>query len=224
MLNKIKNFLIIVIILGFLTAGIDYLRMNSGEVPIFNISSYDNTSKIQKFRGLFYIGKRKVKASSFESLVDSTDISFKVLFFDLNVPRKYKEEELEFNLKTKKEDTCSESKLYFEGKDYNTYTYCLEEVKVVENKKEKELDSYLKKDINFIEDIFSKMNYTGLYSDQKTLVFVDREDDFTNNGLIIYKCNSDIKDVYIVDKDTVFQSDFCTKKEIIKEEEKDLEN
>ena len=221
MLNKIKNFLIIVIILGFLTAGIDYLRMNSGEVPIFNISSYDNTSKIQKFRGLFYIGKRKVKASSFESLVDSTDISFKVLFFDLNVPRKYKEEELEFNLKTKREDTCSESKLYFEGKDYNIYTYCLEEIKVVENQKDKKLDSYLKKDINFIEEVFSKMNYTGLYSDRKTLVFVDKEDDFTNNGLIIYKCNSDIKDVYIVDKDTVFQSDFCTKKEIIKEDKKD---
>ena len=221
MLNKIKNFLIIVIILGFLTAGIDYLRMNSGEVPIFNISSYDNTSKIQKFRGLFYIGQRRVKASSFESLVDSTDISFKVLFFDLNVPRKYKEEELEFNLKTKREDTCSGSKLYFEGKDYNIYTYCLEEIKVVENKKDEKLDSYLKKDINFIEETFSKMNYTGLYSDRKTLVFVDKEDDFTNNGLIIYKCDSDIKDVYIVDKDTVFQSDFCTKKEIMKEDKKD---
>lgn len=220
MLNTIKKFLVLIIILGFLTAGIDYLRMNSGEVPIFNMSSYNQTSKIQKYRGLFYIGEREVKASSNEPLVDSDNISFKILFFDLNVPRRFKEKELEFTIKTKEEDSCTTSKLYFEGKNYNIYTYCLDSIKVVEDKKEKNLTAYLKKDINFLEDIYSKLDYTGLHSNHTTLVFKSMEDDeFTNNGLSIYKCHTEeMQDVYIGPKDMSFQSDFCTKKEIPKEE------
>ena len=84
-LKAIKNVLVIIIMLGFLSAGIDYVRMNSGDVPIFNISSYDQTSNIETFRGLFYIAQRKVKASVNEPLVDSSDMQYKILIFDLNL-------------------------------------------------------------------------------------------------------------------------------------------
>ena len=62
-LKAIKNLLVIVIVLGFLTAGVDYARMNAGDAPIFNIKSYDQTTNIQTYRGLFYVAERKVKAS-----------------------------------------------------------------------------------------------------------------------------------------------------------------
>ena len=37
-LKKIRNILIIFTLFGVLTAGLDYLRMNSGLAPIFNIN------------------------------------------------------------------------------------------------------------------------------------------------------------------------------------------
>ena len=40
MFKIIRNLLIIIIVFGILTALIDYVRMTTGNVPIFNISSY----------------------------------------------------------------------------------------------------------------------------------------------------------------------------------------
>ena len=214
-LNTIKNILIIILLLGFITAGIDYLRINSGEVPIFNIKSYNERSKIETFRGLFYISTRKVTISETEDLTDSTKITFKILVFDLKVPRQYKEPKTEYTLETKTTENCTEpAKLYYADKNIKVYTYCLDSIKVKENNKEKELAEYLKKDSLFTEDIDSKLDYTGLANDKTTLMFQNKNDSFTNEGISLYRCHKEnINDVYFAPKDTPMQADFCTYKD-----------
>ena len=213
-LKAIKNVLVILIMLGFLSAGIDYVRMNSGDVPIFNISSYDQTSNIETFRGLFYIAQRKVKASVNEPLVDSSDMQYKILIFDLKVPRKFNSTDT-FTLETKVIDNCHDrSVLYFANTKIKVYTYCLESINITDGGKTKDLLSYLEKDHKIIDDIDNKLDFTGIYKDKTTLMFQAKNDEFTNNGLTMYRCNKEyINDVYLAPNDTPFMSEFCTLKD-----------
>lgn len=213
-LKAIKNVLVIIIMLGFLSAGIDYVRMNSGDVPIFNISSYDQTSNIETFRGLFYIAQRKVKASVNEPLVDSSDMQYKILIFDLKVPRKFNSADT-FTLETKVIDNCHDrSVLYFANTKIKVYTYCLDSINITDGGKTKNLLSYLEKDHKIIDDIDNKLDFTGIYKDKTTLMFQAKNDEFTNNGLTMYRCNKEyINDVYLAPNDTPFMSEFCTLKD-----------
>ncbi len=213
-LKAIKNVLVIIIMLGFLSAGVDYVRMNSGDVPIFNISSYDQTSNIETFRGLFYIAQRKVKASVNEPLVDSSDMQYKILIFDLKVPRKFNSADT-FTLETKVIDNCHDrSVLYFANTKIKVYTYCLESINITDGGKTKDLLSYLEKDHKIIDDIDNKLDFTGIYKDKTTLMFQAKNDEFTNNGLTMYRCNKEyINDVYLAPNDTPFMSEFCTLKD-----------
>ena len=213
-LNKIKIFLITIIIIGFLTAGIDYLRMTSGDVPIFNLSSYAEKERIQTYRGLFYVAERKVTVSTAEPLVDSKDMKYKILVFDVEVPRQFKEVNEEFTIVTNTIANCTEeSKLYFADEKVKIYTYCLESIKVNKDNKEKDLIKYLEKDSSIIDDIDSKLDYTGLYKDRTTLVFRQKEDSFTSQGITMYRCNKEnINDVYLAPENTPFKDDFCTYK------------
>ena len=213
-LKAIKNVLVIIIMLGFLSAGVDYVRMNSGDVPIFNISSYDQTSNIETFRGLFYIAQRKIKASVNEPLVDSSDMQYKILIFDLKVPRKFNSADT-FTLETKVIDNCHDrSVLYFANTKIKVYTYCLESINITDGGKTKDLLSYLEKDHKIIDDIDNKLDFTGIYKDKTTLMFQAKNDEFTNNGLTMYRCNKEyINDVYLAPNDTPFMSEFCTLKD-----------
>lgn len=212
-LNAIKNVLIVIIVFGFATAGIDYSRMNSGEVPLFNLSSYNQKTNIQNYRGLFYIAERKVKASTKEPLVDSTNMKFKILVFDVNVPRKFNTTNT-FTVETKETKDCDgKSILYYADMKIKVYTYCLDSINIKEGKSES-LASILKKDISIIDDIDNKLDFYGVYKDNSTLEFHDKKDEFTNNGLSMYRCNKEnINDVYIAPKDTTFKDDFCTYKD-----------
>ena len=113
MFKIIRNLLIIIIVFGILTALIDYVRMTTGNVPIFNISSYSSKERIQSYRGLFYQGSRKITVSPDEPLVDSSEITFTVLTFDINVPRNYKEVLDDFNIETLESSECGTSKLIY---------------------------------------------------------------------------------------------------------------
>ena len=188
--------------------------MKSGEVPVFNLKKYEEATKIQTFRGIFYKAQRKVSTSENESLVDSSEISFSILIFNLNVPKQFKELQRQYTIETKVISNCREkSVLYYADKDIKVYTYCLEDIKLKENNKTKELLTYLKKDTDILNDIDSKLTYLGLYKDQSTLMFKDL-DNFATNGLTMYRCHkTHINDVYIAPADTEFQPDFCTYKD-----------
>ncbi len=214
MLKKIRDFLIILVIFGVSSAGIDYFRMNSGQAPIFNISKYDESTKIQSYRGLFYQASRKVKVSTNESLVDSSDIEYTVLNQKLKVPNQYKEQSLDFTVKTKVDKSCSKgSVLYYADLDTKIYLYCIDEVNVTSLNKTKSLLDYLKKDSKFMGNFDINLAYNGLSNDMSTEVFTDLYN-LSNNGLTMYKCHgTNVNDIYLAPKGTSFQNDFCTYKD-----------
>jgi hypothetical protein len=214
--KTIRNIILIVILIGALTAGIDYLRMMSGEVPMFNISSYNERKRIQTYQGLFYQASRKISVSTNESLVDSSNMKFLILnYYEIDVPRQFKDVKLSYTVETEVSNECSNSTLYYADKDIKVYTYCLDSIKLNTGTSNKNLITYLKKDNSIIDDIDQKLAYRGLLTDDTTLYFKSRSDDsFTTNGLAMYRCNKEnINDVYIGPIDMTFQSDFCTYKD-----------
>lgn len=222
MYKTIKRLLFLFVFVGALSTGIDYARITAGETPVFNIKSYDAKSHIQKFRGLFYIAERKVKTSVSEHLVDSTDIKFKVLAFEIDVPRQFKEQTFEFSLETKNEETCQASKLIYADRAIKIYTYCLEEINIIDNTNNKKdtLLNYIKNDYTIIDDIDSKLLFLGTVADNtqgsagNILRFKSAEDKFTNNGIELYRCNKlYVNDVYLAPKGTGILEDFCKYKD-----------
>ena len=181
MLKLIRNLLIIVILFGVGTAGADYARMTTGNVPLFNISSYQSKERIQSYRGLFYQGSRRVTVSPDEPLVDSSDITFTVLFWDINVPRSYKEVQEEFTVETKESTECGQSKLVYADLNIKVYTYCLDEINIVKSDKTVSLFDYMTEHPDLVEDIDYHMGYMGLLNDNKTLLLKDRDDNFKIN-------------------------------------------
>ena len=214
LLKKIRNFLILVFLFGIVTATLDYFRMNSGLTPIFNISNYNEQTKIESFRGLFYQASRKVKVSTSESLVDSSDIEYVVVGQKINISKQYRKQERDFSVETKNTPNCiSSSTLYYADKDIKVYTYCLDDINIKENNKSDSLLNYLKKDKKILNDIDYKLAYTGLYSDGSTLIYSDLYG-LSNNGLTMYRCNKEnINDLYLAPKNTLMQADFCTYKD-----------
>ena len=222
MYRLIKRLLLLFVLLGALSTGIDYARITAGETPVFNIKQYDSKTHIQRFRGLFYVAERKVKTSVNEQLVDSSDIKFKVLTFKIDVPRQFKEQSFVFSVETKNEETCSASKLIYADRAIKIYTYCLEEINIVDNNTNKKdsLFNYLKNDYTIIDDIDSKLLFLGTKADNtqgsngSILRFKSEEDNFTNNGLEMYRCNKlYVNDVYLAPKGTGIIEDFCKYKD-----------
>ena len=205
MIKKIKKIILIIIItiliIGLGTAFIDYTRMNNNKLPIFSISNYDSSKKKQYFQGMFYNASRKVRASSSESINESSKIKFKLLFyFDLYVDNRLdipKTEEYSFVLKKNEE---LKSNLYFANLDIKVYTYDIESV-LVNNK---ELSTYFEKDKNIMDNIENSLGYTGLYNNTNTMMF-------KGENVRLYKCSN--KDIYITSLDDSYQDDFCTNKD-----------
>lgn len=222
MYKTIIKLLFTFILVGVLSTGIDYARVMGGETPIFNIKSYDEKTHIQRFRGLFYIAERKVKNSVNEHLVDSTNIKFKVLTLEIDVPRQFKEQTFEFSLETKNEELCQPSRLIYANKEIKIYTYCLEELNVIDNGtgNKDSLANYLKNDYTIIEDIDTKLLFLGTIIDNSQdsqgiiLKYKSDEDKFTNNGIEMYRCDKlNINDVYLVPKGIGIKEDFCKYKD-----------
>ncbi len=222
MYKTIMKLLFSFLFIGVLITGIDYARITAGEVPIFNIKEYNSKTHVQKFRGLFYVAERKVKNSESELLVDSSDIKFKVLTFDIDVPKQFKDQVFEFSVETKNEETCTSSKLIYADRAIKIYTYCLDEINIIDNstKKKDTLLNYLKNDYTIIDDIDSKLLFLGTQTDNtqgsngSILRFKSEEDKFTNNGLELYRCNKlYVNDVYIAPKGTGIIEDFCKYKD-----------
>lgn len=207
----IRNIILIFLLLGICTTAIDYLRMRSGDVPVFNISHYQSKTHIQVYQGPFYVAQRKVKNSVDESLSDSTELQFLILNrFALEVPEQYSGDSFDFTLDTVETVQCDGvSTLYYQAEDFKVYTYCLDEISVREGESSQSLLSYLEKDVSIVDDIDSHLGYVGFYQDQTTLMFYSYDDSFTTHGLSMFRCNGLTQDVYIGPKSMVFQPDFC---------------
>ena len=222
MFKLIKRLILLFLLLGIASTGIDYTRITTGETPIFNIREFDSKTKKETFKGMFYVFERKVSASTSEKLVDSKNLKFEILTRKIEVPKQYTEKVFEFNVETKNEETCSSSKLLYADRAIKIYTYCLEEINIIDNstKKSDTLLNYLYNDYTIIDDIDSKLMFLGTVRDNTQdstgtiLRFKSDEDKFTNEGLVLYRCNKlYVNDVYIAPKDTEIKDDFCKYKD-----------
>ncbi len=218
-LIKILIKLIFILIIGFfvvsfMMVGIDYVQMKNGNLPVFCISQYNEESKIQVFRSFFYTASRTVRASSSESLYDSSNIQFKSVFGKKKIEYSYQDVK-DFTIETSLTSDCKDSaKLYYASLKVKVYTYCLDDISVYKNSHKDTLYAFLEKDNSIVEDIKDQLSYKGLLSDKSTSEFVSLDEDFASQGLKIYHCNkTNINDVYIGPKDMSFHNDFCTYKD-----------
>ena len=78
-LNKIRLVLWVLAIAGAATAYLDYDRLVNGEIPVFCKKIYNETQKIETFRGLFYVADRKIKYDTREQLYLSSDVHYRYL-------------------------------------------------------------------------------------------------------------------------------------------------
>lgn len=215
----IKGFIKLLFLLAFvflLSAGVDYLRMKNGKLPIFCKSMYNPNKNVQMFIHPFYSAHRKVRASVQEPLSDSSHVGFYLFNIPLPIERVYQEEKESLTVSTKEISNCSEkAKLYYANLFIKVYTYCLDDIQVTVNNKSDTLLSYLEKDITIIDDIDSKLAFMGLYGNTNTLEFISRDDkNITNLGLKIYRCNdTNVNDVTIGPLSMEYQKDFCTYKD-----------
>ena len=219
-MNKVlKVFVCIILVIfsiGLLTAFIDYNRVYGGDSPIFSIKKIDKEKKIETYNGLFYVVERRFRSNLNEPFYESLDLSFKLLFINLNVPKSFREETLEYVLETKQLEECDSSVLYYADLDIKVYTYCIDEITLKDpvNEKTTSLFDYLSKDKSIISDIIGKISYTGLYSDDSTKKFISNDNNFAPNGISMFICNKEnINDVYIAKEGTEMQKDFCTYKD-----------
>lgn len=207
--------LIAILLLGTITCLIDYLRINSNQMPIFSIVNYNEKTKKQTFRGLFYIIERKVTISNQESIKDSKNISFKVLTFDLKIKEGLLEKRDIFQLDVKESANCNApSSLLYSSANIKVYTYCLDSVDVSINEKKESLLSYFEKK-DSAEEFLSKLLYNGLASDHRSYIYSDYNKLITQNGLKVYECNTinGNKDIYIGPDTLEKQPDFCINKD-----------
>lgn len=213
--KSIFRCILFVLIIGIVTGGIDYIRMTNGEVPIFNIDSYDSQKRTQTYNGMLYQASRKVRSSIDEPLTESNNMKFNIIYkYSIKIPKQFRQLEMPYTIETSETKDCVEqSKLYYADYDKKIYTYCIDSIKI-KGEDEEELFDSIKSDSTIIDDIESKLGYAGLNYENSTMIFESFDDKFTNNGLKIYKCNKEnIEDIYITPKDSEFQLDFCTYKD-----------
>lgn len=215
-LNFLRNIIFIVILFGVASAYIDYTRMVDGSEPIFNISTYNKIKHVENYRGLFYQASRKTKINDQEALEDSSEIKYFILTKEIDIPNNYVEKKFNFSMKVEKQDSCDgTSTLYYADLNTKIYTYCFNNLNVLDNdnKKEDTLLAFLKKDPSISEDIIQNMNFTGMYYDNTIEIFKSTYE-FSDDNFVIYKCSKPyINDLYMVPAGISVMDDFCTYKD-----------
>jgi hypothetical protein len=211
--KAIFRLIFLVIFLLFAFAGIDYYRLTKGELPVFQVSQYNSKKRVQTFVGTFYKATRKVRANPEESLYESSKISYYLFGFPIDLKVEKKTFQDDFSITVKNSETCSgKASLFYADLKTKVYTYCLDEIHIKNDSKEKDLLSILKSDPTIIEDMKGQLAYMGLLSDNKTEQYDSRENYDLNVRL--YQCNDlYVSDVIIGPKDMSFQNDFCTFKD-----------
>ncbi len=189
--------ILIIIIIGIITMIIDLVRVNNNKLPVFSINTYNSRNKKETFKGILYIFERKVTSSTNESLTDSSNLKFKILFIKLNIKEKNKLEDKDINIEIIKEEECTDIKLLDFNYEKNLYSYCLEEVKI----------NGLKINVSNLMKIEDKLQYSG-FTDKSTIYSID--------DLVVHKCNDLVNDYYITSKDINIGNDLCIKREIEK--------
>ena len=207
----IRIFFLVVFVL-FCFAGVDYYRMTKGKLPVFQIATYNSKKREQTFHGTFYTAVRVVRANPDEALEESSNVSFYLFQFPIDIKVEKTKIKNDFQVKVTPKNDCGNSTLLYADEKIKVYTYCLDNIRVINKNGEKDLLSSLQEDTSVVEELKGHLAYMGLLSDGSTQQFDSREDDGLEYR--IYQCDSlYISDVYIGPKDMTLQNDFCTFKD-----------
>ena len=201
----------LIVLVGGVTAYVDYNRLVNGDAPIFCKTIYYPTREVQTYNGLFYTASRKYRGSVYEGIYESDNIRFGILnFYFIDIPRNYRKENLKYKLNIKKSDSCSASKLIYANLDFKVYTYCLDEFNILEDNKNTSFES-VKDSTYTLEYIKDRLSYKGKYRNDSVLLYINYYHDLTDFGIKLYQCSND--DYYFLPEEEDFQGDFCTFKD-----------
>lgn len=120
-----------------------------------------------------------------------------------------------FNIRTIESINCSyKPELYFETKSFNIYTYCIDDISVIDSRITS-LKDKLDNNQNFINKILNKLSYEIVYDTASSKIYKDyKTEKLTNNGITIIKCggkNNITNDIYIGPDSMEYKSNFCLK-------------
>ncbi len=218
-IKMIYRIVLIVLLIGLITGIVDYFQIKNNNFPLFALRKYEVVGKKETFRGLFYKATRTVTISQDESIPLSKDFKFTFLIFNLPVRRNPLNVEKDFSVETTEEKACSESKLYYYNGDTKIYTYCLDNINILDKGQTTSLKDYLDKDISIITKLENFLFVSS--NNTKMTQYVDLEEtNFTNKGLSLIKCHTtDNNDYYLGPRALELQADFCTTKDDIPKEE-----
>ena len=211
-INTLKELVLLILLISFGSALIDYGRMNAGEKPVFCLKDYNEETKIETFTGILYKAQRKVLDNTYEKVLNSTNIHYQLLTLDLPMPTQFKYPKKSYSLSPTISNYCQGSNLYYADLNTKIYFYCIDSIDVLEKGNDQSISfrDYVKNNPSFPETFVSDGSFFGLYQDQTTQMY---HVNYTSTGLDIYRCQrTNINDIYIVPKGTGMQADFCTYK------------
>ena len=201
LINRIRLLLWILVIAGAGTAYLDYDRLVQGELPVFCKTTYNEKTKVETFRGLFYVAERTVKHNTKERLELSSNVKYSFLHKTLKIKDKHPQTTYDFVLYVTPSLSCpTPARVYAELEDKNVYIDCIASIRI-KNKKEKEskdLGETIKEDPTIIDEIINNVTFTGIDKDKTTEHYMTTDDTFSNKQLYIYRCHgNNSRNVYI---------------------------
>lgn len=202
----------IVIILGIIFGSIDYNKIKSGKKPIFMIRITDGSKSIQEYIGLGYRMQRSVGVSYKEELYQDNYVKFGLWFYLKNVNIDKPVINYEYKIEVDETNLCDKEQLYYEGNDYNIYTYCLNSINIHDGNEVKSLSDIISKNNDIIDKIISELIPKDTIYDGGTTIYKDGgTKKITSNGITIIKCNTldGNRDIYIGADSLEFQDNFC---------------
>ncbi len=117
----------------------------------------------------------------------------------------------ERKIEIKKSKECTDAEIYYQGENFNIYTYCLDSIKVSNEEDLVELKDFFSKDIvldNFLDDMEKSDEQK---SDNSTL-YIDNK-----NEISVLKCNSTYgnETIYIGPLDMKYDETFCQNNKVL---------
>ncbi len=194
----IGTIILLVFLIGFFTAGIDYFRYKNGKIPIFQITSYHQKERKQTYQGILYQAERTITVSTNEVISESKNHKFQLILISL--PISFPKIETSVNqLEVKENSVCNqEPTLYIEKENQKIYGYCTSQITTNFDKKTMELKEYL--NTHTMEELKNKIDYVGLFSDGETMMF-------TSSDTKMYVCPNNT--IIIGGKKLTFQKEMC---------------
>lgn len=189
MIKLIRIIILLALLIGLTTAGIDYYLLINNHKPVFNIREYNEIKHIESFRGLFYQARRETHISDKEQINDSKNVRFIFILYKINIPINKIKSNKKSNINILKSNDCIENQsIYIDTDDYIIKLNCIDSIKVNNNQELNEI----KNSKTVINSIINKSLYLG--SDETIEKYQIKTD--KNEIYKLLKCKN--KNIYLI--------------------------